>query len=407
MTVGAAELGEALAAAGVLTAEWQEAFAAAPRHRFVPEVIWVEGEQGWRPLSRDADPDGWWRAVNSDGYVVTQVDDGRPAEPGAVGEYSTSSASQPSLVLRMLNELRVEPGMRVVEIGTGTGYNAALLAARLGPANVITIEVDAELADRARRALEAAGFGGVRVVTGDGADGYRPGAPYDRVIATASTRRIPREWIAQTRPGGLILTPFGNAYHNDALVRLTVQDDGSAVGRFRGRAAFMWMRQDRVVLGGLGDYVRPTDQPDKTVTDLDPQAMFGHPDVDFAIGVRCPDVSWHRFDAGDGSGEFTIWLINAGDHQGRSWASVDYEGHTVHNVDQHGPRRLWDEVETAYLRWVDLGQPNITRHGLTITPDGTHQIWVDGPDGHRVPITEALADRLGESLTPASDPVAQ
>ncbi|MGH3495148.1 MAG: methyltransferase domain-containing protein, partial [Sciscionella sp.] len=112
---------------------------------------------------------------------------GHEKDKGKEGDIS-SSASRPDVVASMLAVLDVEAGMTVCEIGTGTGYNAAVLAARLGAENVTTIEIDPEIAARARRSLRATGHD-VTVVTGDGALGYPPRAPYDRVIATASVQR--------------------------------------------------------------------------------------------------------------------------------------------------------------------------------------------------------------------------
>jgi methyltransferase of ATP-grasp peptide maturase system len=367
-----------LEAAGLVTPEWRKAIDATPRHLFIPPAIWVArgGGRGWCPLSRQDEPAAWWDEVNRDGYIVTQVDDGRPREPGAVGEYSTSSASQPSLVLRMLAELNLEPGRRVLEIGTGTGWNAALMCARLGDDAVTTIEVDGDLAAVARAALGRAGFRPT-VVTGDGAAGYAPGAPYDRIISTASVQTIPAAWLAQTRPGGVVLTPYGDAYHNDALLKLTVSEDGTASGRFVGRAAFMWLRQDRVLLGSLRDYMHADDQPDRKTTQLDPRAVFGDPDADFAVAARIRDCAWYRVNAGDGSGEFTVWLLGlAGE---RSWASVDFEGGPPYAVEQYGPRRLWDEFAAAYNWWLVAGRPTTSRFGLTVGPDGQH-MWLDAPD---------------------------
>jgi protein-L-isoaspartate O-methyltransferase len=152
-----------------------------------------------------------------DCYIVTQVDDGTPLDLDAVGDLSTSSASQPSYVFRMLAAIAVQPGMRVLEIGTGTGYTAALLSARLGDRNVTTIEVDEDVADDAKRALTRAGFRPT-VLLGDGARGYPPNARYDRVIATCLVRAVPYAWVEQTLPGGLILTPWGTAYHPSGLL---------------------------------------------------------------------------------------------------------------------------------------------------------------------------------------------
>jgi SAM-dependent methyltransferase len=108
----------------------------------------------------------------------------------------TSSTSMPSVVAEMLHALRIEPGMSVLELGTGTGWNAALLAHRLGAQNVTLIEIDPDISAHARRALASAGYGAVTVITGDGALGYDVRAPYDRVLSTACVYRVPRIRIA-------------------------------------------------------------------------------------------------------------------------------------------------------------------------------------------------------------------
>ncbi len=106
----------------------------------------------------------------------------------------------------MLGELRLEPGQRVLEIGAGTGYNAALLEKIAGTeGRVVTVDIDPETAIRARRALKGTR---VKVVTGDGREGHASGAPYDRIIVTASATAIPRAWHEQLVPGGLVEVPL-------------------------------------------------------------------------------------------------------------------------------------------------------------------------------------------------------
>ncbi|MER6142455.1 methyltransferase domain-containing protein [Streptomyces sparsogenes] len=135
----------------------------------------------------------------------------------------------------MLDSLLVEPGDRVLELGAGTGWNAALPAERAGPGRVVSVEVDAELAAAAAGRLKAAGAD-VAVEVGDGAAGWPPGAPYDRLISTYAVSTVPWAWVEQTRPGGRIVTPWGRMGH----VALTVADDGrSATGWMQGLALFM------------------------------------------------------------------------------------------------------------------------------------------------------------------------
>ncbi|MEU6238854.1 protein-L-isoaspartate(D-aspartate) O-methyltransferase, partial [Kitasatospora sp. NPDC047058] len=107
---------------------WASAFVAVPRSLFLPDLVWAHDMTtgNSRPVDRTADEPGWLAAAAADIPIVTQWDDGahQGAEPGTV---PTSSASMPSLVASMLGDLQVEPGMRVMEQGTGTGWNAALL----------------------------------------------------------------------------------------------------------------------------------------------------------------------------------------------------------------------------------------------------------------------------------------
>ena len=142
----------ALAAAwgGRLPPEWTAALKATPRQVFIPDQAWrVPRGAPATPIDRHADPGVWLEAVHSPDIIVTQLDDG--LDSGA-GKY-TSSCPMPHVVGMMLRHLDVRPGHRVLEIGTGTGWNAAILAAYLGAANVISIEVDPLVADTARANL--------------------------------------------------------------------------------------------------------------------------------------------------------------------------------------------------------------------------------------------------------------
>jgi protein-L-isoaspartate(D-aspartate) O-methyltransferase len=158
----------------------EAALRAVERHRFLPAV----------PVAR----------AYADEAVVTQTaPDGLP----------TSSASQPSIVAIMLRQLAVQPGHRVLEIGAGTGYNAALLAHLAGHSGqVTTIDVDPVTASAAGRHLAAAGVEGVEVVTADGWLGHPAGAPYDRIEATVGSWDVSTSWVDQLAEGGVLVVPL-------------------------------------------------------------------------------------------------------------------------------------------------------------------------------------------------------
>ncbi|GHJ37557.1 methyltransferase domain-containing protein [Streptomyces sp. TS71-3] len=198
------------------------AFAEVPRHLFVPYYyVGSESAEGGYERLWGEDPDpgrraGWLRGAYQDSALATRVRDGE----------LLSSSSQPSLMARMLADLRLDEGHTVLEIGAGTGYNAALLAHRLGDEQVTTVDLDPEITDSARDHLAAAGYRPA-VVTGDGTRGCPERAPYDRIIATCTLDDLPRPWLAQCRPGARILTPFATG-----LVALEAQGPDRAEGRF-------------------------------------------------------------------------------------------------------------------------------------------------------------------------------
>ena len=153
---------------------------AVPRHLFLPE----------QP------PEAAYR----DDAIVTKRDEtGQPI----------SSSSQPAIMAIMLDQLDLAAGQRVLEIGAGTGYNAALISHIVGPSGQVTsVDIDPDLVATAREHLAAAGSGEVIVACADGAGGYPPRAPYDRIIATVGVSDLAPAWLAQAGPGARIVAPL-------------------------------------------------------------------------------------------------------------------------------------------------------------------------------------------------------
>nr|BFD93794.1 methyltransferase domain-containing protein [Kitasatospora sp. Xyl93] len=350
-------VGEALG--GPVPREWKQAIEAVPRHRFLPERIWLEDDRGgYEPCDLSTDQRRWFEAAYADVPIVTQLDDGQ-ASADPADAWPSSSASAPSVVVRMLRDLDLRPGMDVLEIGTGTGWNAALLAHRVGAGHVTSIEIDSEVSEQARASLNAAGVD-VELICGDGSVGRPRRHPYDRIISTCSVRRVPWAWIEQTRPGGTILTPWDNPMLCWGLLKLTVERD-RAQGRFSPHSAFMLMRNQRQDLRIFRDVVRDEHTPEESGTTLSPWEVTGaHWDARFALGLWLGDV-WTAWE--DDEERLRVATTDA-----RSWAAVERRAEQF-TVWQHGPRRLWDEIETAHRWWDEHDRPAPERFGLTVTAD--------------------------------------
>lgn len=351
------------------------AIRAVPRHLFLPDLIWLrDGNGGHRPCDRGSAPEEWLGAAYSDAPLVTQFTDGLP----------TSAASMPSVVLRMLALAgldRESVGGRVLELGAGTGFNAALLCHLCGDQAVTTVELDPTLAAQAERNLTAAGHA-PEVVRGDAALGWAAGAPYELIIATFSVDRVPPAWLEQTEPGGTIVTPWNSAWCGYGTLVLTTTQDGGGDGRFHPFASFMAMREPADdSTAALAD--RPSGET--ASSPLSPWAVAGGDlNAEFHIGLAVPGAyfTW------DTSGEHAPIRLDIADDTGPSWATVDHDGHQADRftVTQAGPRRLWDEIAAAYARWENLGRPSVGRYGLTVDATGAHTAWVEAAGGSREPL---------------------
>jgi len=145
--------------------------------------------------------------------------------------------SQPYIVGLMIQAAGIKPGDRVLEVGAGSGYAAAVIS-RIA-AKVIGIERQHELVEVARERLQRLGYDNVEIVEGDGTRGWRDGAPYDAILAAASGSHVPRPLVEQLAPGGRLVMPVGDPGWVQQLIKVTKNEDGTLVQQDLGGVRFV------------------------------------------------------------------------------------------------------------------------------------------------------------------------
>ena len=150
-----------------------------------------------------------FRAIKREGFVLEEFRKEAYSDT-ALPILAGQTISQPTTVVGMLEALELKPGMNILEIGAGSGYNAALMGRIVGKkGRVFTTEIIPGLVSFARQNLNKAGIENVKVICTDGSIGYVGGSPYDRIIVTAASPEIPEELIQQLKEGGIIVIPVG------------------------------------------------------------------------------------------------------------------------------------------------------------------------------------------------------
>ncbi len=329
----------------------RQAFLRVPRHLFL-ERYREYGNPEWQNVEEAS----LWK------HLPVLYRDGGVGIYGEDDDDVVATISHPWLVLRMLDELAIAPGMRVLEIGTGSGWNAGLLGALVGPAGAVdTVEIIPELVPRAERALARAGITNVRVLLGDAAE-LKAAARYDRVVFTAASYDIPRvvhevleeggilEHVLKCQGGGSVLlllrkrgrSLVSRSAHPCEFVPLTGRDrlrqlDARALeafepwSRVRGRT----LRQRPFWLG-----------------DRDPMRFVSKT---FALrtylAVVEPQMRWFN-------GAFGLW-----DEEGDSLALVE-DG----RVAVYGGATAGDRLEAHLDRWSALGMPSMLTMPLRAQP---------------------------------------
>lgn len=356
--------------------EWHEAVSNTPRHLLVPrwwQRLPDSPTEEWELVAPTEGSKEHQAAAYADNTLVTRVgplhaDHARPDEK-ATGS-PTSSSTLPGLIVSMLHRLRAEPGHRLLDVGTGSGYSAALMGRRLGDGHVTSVDVDPYLVDAARARLE--GFGRSPHLEAIDATGPLPDAAYDRIMATVSVRPVPATWLRALRPGGRLVTTIA---YTALLITADMGEDGTAHGTVQpDPATFMETRQaadyppklNEVFTSARvhdGEDVRPTAGP---VPDL-----WQDWSLRWLYELDTPGVETRAANYPDG--RRVVWLLAADG----SWARTE-DDDTTATVHQGGPRRLWDSLEGVRSKWDEKGRFPLHTLRAALSPEGG---TLTSPDG--------------------------
>jgi protein-L-isoaspartate O-methyltransferase len=255
-------------------------FRATPRHRFLDRVFQFQRKRNrWREVvTRDPGPEEL-EIVYSDRALITHLSP--PIGPGLGAPISSSS--QPSLMAQMLEDLKLTRDLRTLEVGSGTGYNAALLASVVGPGLVTSVDVDRNVLSEAWDHLRGFAERGVDLRHADGRRGYKDKAPFDRIMVTAATPDLEPAWLEQLSEHGLLLAPLALAPGLAYVVCGTVSA-GVFQGRLTRAAYFMSLRAE-------GDVAESTETPLPSAAEL---RAVRAPWADW-FDRRRPRTSWLGF----------------------------------------------------------------------------------------------------------------
>ncbi|MBC3990415.1 methyltransferase domain-containing protein [Streptomyces sp. AC563] len=331
----------------------EEAIIAVPRHAFITGH-YAHGRH--TPVDPDQPTDELLTLAYSDRGIMTHT----PAD--SAGGFS--STSQPSIVAKMLEAARLRPGMRVLEIGAGTGWNASLIA-HMTKADVHTIEASAQVASEAREAVERAGMTErVTVHTGDGYLGHPDGGPYDLIIATCGTAGVAPAWLDQLTPTATILAPIAHGGLHP-LTRVTTHTNGHPTGRLVTTADFM-AASGPLYTGATpapatrGQHL-PAPDPKAARPNSVPKGLDNASYVDLWMHLAAHDP--RTTCAGtEHTTEYTGCSVVADD------TAVFVQPTGLHLTAGPKAQTLADETERVITTWEHSGRPALTTWSCSLTP---------------------------------------
>lgn len=326
-----------------LSSQVRSAFLQVPRHLFVEQYY----EQRGNSLSWDL-VQATLEKIYRDEALVTQID-----ERGMSG----SSTSQPSVMAVQLEALVLEHGQRVLEIGVGTGYNAALLGAIVGDTGqVISIDIDAGLVEQAKQHLACAKVHNVVALPGDGFLGEATNAPYDRLLTTCSIRSVPRAWFDQLKMGGKLV---GNLLTHLTSLFISVEKTGTNEldgGLLDISATYMEMHPRSVVpLRQKINWGQYDGQPPTILHLPDVKTMLQNPAYSLLLQCFLPEM-WKRYRSKDD--QVHLYLI-------AQESAILVEDDRLLIFGDAGAE-LGQMLQQSFDLYHQLGQPRITEYRVTL-----------------------------------------
>lgn len=348
---------------GCLRTEWlKQALFKVPRHLFIDQYYEMRGAKRVIVVDPDHPTDEQLRTIYSDRGLMIR-------EPP-----NHSAASQPSLVLDMLEDLEVEPGKKVLELGTGSGWNAGLLAFGLGDDRLVySMDIQPDLVEAARIHLRATGFGRVNLRVGDGGYGWPEEAPFDRIIVTVGSPDIPLPWREQLADGGVLLVPLKTGGIGDPMLRLR-KHKGRLEGEFTRRAGFMTLQG--AFWAGSEDPLEPPWDPliEKLLSEEPKEVSLSEP-----MSIHCwffLHIKGRRFQA----------LLDYERKLGWHPALFDSESEAIFVTGPepliwvYGDRQAAEQLALGQREWIVLGRPKIADYKVELVDPGligSEDRWID------------------------------
>ncbi len=334
-------------------ADWvKQALFNVPRHHFIEQYYDDKGPDGIVQVrSPNPTPEQLKQIYSDRGMMIRK-------EPH-------SAASQPSLIFGMLKDLQLTHGHKVLEVGTGSGWNAGLIAFSVGDDSLVySVDLQADLVEKARQHLNSAGFNRVNLKAGDGGLGW-DGETFDRIIVTVGSADIPPAWIQSLTDDGILVMPLKTSGVGDPILQLHKRGD-KLTGKFTQWAGFMNLQGN--FKSDSENALEPSSDPVVEALLQEEPTTVPFPT---AFGTDC--AFWLRL---NGVPMQTLWEYKG--QRGMHVALLDkelpalyvpqsvYSTKTGKRMDVYGNPQLVDRFIEGIEEWVGIGSPKLTDYHIEL-----------------------------------------